>query len=82
MIDSQAMKTWCFHIIIAIVACFTHVPLRTRRPYTGITAHNYELFYRMVIRVSTIFDYKVVVTLTIVLVVRTCNALAIGDKIG
>lgn len=35
----------------------------------------------MVIRVSTIFDYKVVVALTIVLVVRTCNALAIGDKI-
>ena len=35
----------------------------------------------MIEGVSTIFDYKVAVTLTIVLVVRTCNALAIGDKI-
>lgn len=35
----------------------------------------------MIEGVSTIFDYKVVVALTIVLVVRTCNALAIGDKI-
>ena len=35
----------------------------------------------MVIRVSTIFDYKVVVTLIIVLVVCTCNALVIGNKI-
>ena len=81
IIDPQAMKAWCFHIIIAIVACFTHAPLRTRRPFTGITALNYKLFYRMVIRVSTIFDYKVVVTLIIVLVVCTCNALVIGNKI-
>lgn len=35
----------------------------------------------MIEGVSTIFDYKVVVALTIILVVRTCNALAIGDKI-
>lgn len=35
----------------------------------------------MIEGVSTIFDYKVVVALTIVLVVRTYNALAIGNKI-
>ena len=84
IIDPQAMKAWCFHIVIAIKACWARAPecgTRTRRPFTGITALNYELFYRTVIRTRPIFDYIVIVAFIIVLVVRACNTLVIGNKI-
>ena len=78
------MKARVFHIVIAIRARWAAAHgfgARTRRPFTGITALDYELLYCEVIRIHAIFGRIVIVTFIIVLVVRAGDTLAIGNKV-